>query len=750
MAVFTPGPPSSAGAAVYAQHLLPELTRRVRITAVSPRPLDWEVPTIPPARFRSEDHDLAVFMLGNHAGMVAAYRWAASMPGVTVWHDLVPHGQLRRLAPRLEFEALVDRFGRARAERLVAARQAGLGAPLAETFLFHLADRPLRRAHAAVVHNRHARHLVEAEMPVLPVHVVPMHHGVVVEGDRLATRAGLGLRAGDVAVGLLGHAGPHKRLRESVLGAGLAARRLRRRGCRLVLVVAGSVAADPAAVAALAESGLGDVISADAVDGTRFQALLQAVDVLLHLRTPQVGESSLVIAQAQRLGTPVVTSAVGGFAEVAGATLVPPGEGEVEAVAAALEHLATCPGCRSRAASAGRAAARGQTVERCADRYVEVFDSVLRDTPLGEASRPVPAPRTEQVGAPRRVLRVAVCAPHVPLAAGGMERLTQDLWRELSRRGHAAELVRVPLAAYSRAAVVRSAAAWRLTDLRPVGGTGFDVVIPTAFPSYFLRHPCKVTWLVAQFRQVYDLRDTDHARADWLRSQEWRDAVRDADVVALGESAALFSISRNVADRLRRFNGLEAIPLHPPPSVVREPSNRFGNTVLAVGRLDGLKRHDLLIDAMAHVTAAGARCVIVGTGVDAAALQQRIAEAGLGDRVELAGWVDDDRLRELYDEARAVFYGPLDEDLGLVSMEALSAGKPVITLRDSGGVLEFVEHGVSGWVVDAEARAVAAAVDAAFADDSLCRALGAAGRARIAPLAWDRVIDALLEPALRG
>jgi glycosyltransferase involved in cell wall biosynthesis len=343
-------------------------------------------------------------------------------------------------------------------------------------------------------------------------------------------------------------------------------------------------------------------------------------------------------------------------------------------------------------------------------------------------------------------MRVAVCAPHVPLASGGMERLTQDLWRELRRRGHAADLVRLPYTPYSRAAVLRGVVAWRLADLQPWGAYGVDMVIATAFPSYFVRHPCKVTWLIAQYRQAYDLNQTDWADAEWLRDESWRAAVTQSDRVAIGESKAIYSISANVSDRLRQYNGLEATPLHPPPPLVREPSSEFGDVVLAVGRLDGLKRHDLLIDAMQHVEAP-ARCVIVGTGVDRDALQARIDDAGLGDRVRLAGWVDDDELRRLYGVARVVFYGPLDEDLGLVAMEALAAGKPVISLRDSGGVLEFVSDGVTGWVVEHDARAVARAIDAAFFDDAQCRALGAAGHELVAPMTWDRVIDALLQPA---
>ena len=57
----------------------------------------------------------------------------------------------------------------------------------------------------------------------------------------------------------------------------------------------------------------------------------------------------------------------------------------------------------------------------------------------------------------------------------------------------------------------------------------------------------------------------------------------------------------------------------------------------------------------------------------------------------------DERLIELYANALAVVYAPIDEDYGYVTLQAFLAGKPVITSSDSGGVLEWVEDGVTGW-----------------------------------------------------
>ena len=59
--------------------------------------------------------------------------------------------------------------------------------------------------------------------------------------------------------------------------------------------------------------------------------------------------------------------------------------------------------------------------------------------------------------------------------------------------------------------------------------------------------------------------------------------------------------------------------------------------------------------------------------------------------------VTDARLYQLYEEALAVYYGPFDEDYGYVTLEGFAADRPVVTLADSGGPLEFVADGETGW-----------------------------------------------------
>ncbi|MFN7940326.1 MAG: glycosyltransferase family 4 protein [Thermoanaerobaculia bacterium] len=342
--------------------------------------------------------------------------------------------------------------------------------------------------------------------------------------------------------------------------------------------------------------------------------------------------------------------------------------------------------------------------------------------------------------------RIVICAAQVPFTRGGAEVLYESLRDELLRRGHRVEIVALPFNWSSRTAILKSALAWRLLDLGDAAGEKIDLVIATRFPTYAVKHARKVVWLIHQFRQIYDLEGT---RFSDFGSRPGDDAIaeriRAIDRRTLGEARARFAISRNVAARLRTSTGLEAEPLYPPPLLGdRYRSAAHGDYVLTVGRLDAMKRFDLLLRAAQHSRRPW-RMVIAGEGPERAALAALAAELGLGARLELPGRVEDQRLIDLYAGALAVYYAPFDEDYGYVTVEAFRSSRPVVTTRDAGGVLEFVEHGDNGFVGDpGSPRELGAAIDRWFDDRALAHRQGEAGARRVAEIGWDRVVERLL------
>ena len=342
--------------------------------------------------------------------------------------------------------------------------------------------------------------------------------------------------------------------------------------------------------------------------------------------------------------------------------------------------------------------------------------------------------------------RVVVCGAKVPFVHGGAEILVESLRDELRARGFEVDVVTIPFHWPTRTELLKSSLAWRLVNLTEAAGKRIDLVIATRFPSYLVKHPNKVVWLVHQLRQVYDLLGSRYS--DFSESQP-RDAkvlemMRAMDRRTLSEARALYTISGNVADRLRRFNQVPAEVLYPPPKLDRlYHAGEFGDFVFSVGRLDQLKRFDLLVRAMKH-TETPVRCRIAGTGPERESLAALIERLGLGDKVELLGWVDDRDVVEEYANCLGVYYAPYDEDYGYVTVEAFKAGKPVVTTADAGGVLEFVEDGVNGFVCPPDSpREIGARLDALWRDRERARTLGLAGQRKVREITWDTVIERL-------
>ena len=334
-----------------------------------------------------------------------------------------------------------------------------------------------------------------------------------------------------------------------------------------------------------------------------------------------------------------------------------------------------------------------------------------------------------------------MCAPQVPFVRGGAELMADDLVAALRSRGHEAELVTVPFKWYPGSRVLDQAFLWRLLDLTESDGRPIDRVIATKFPAYCIRHPNKVAWVLHQFRQAYDYDRTELGQfSESPEDRATRRAVTRLDSVALGEARHVFATSRNVADRLARFNGIEAEVLpHPPQALPYRTADSEG-FVLSVNRLDRAKRIDLLIFAARSDPAL--RAVIVGEGPDRKRLEQ-LAD-GLNGQVEFAGPVDGDRLADLYARCLAVYYAPVDEDFGMVPFEAFLSGKPVVTTSDAGGPLEVVRDRETGIVVAPDATELARACAYLGGHVEEAKAWGRAGQVVAERVTWDACVDALL------
>ena len=178
--------------------------------------------------------------------------------------------------------------------------------------------------------------------------------------------------------------------------------------------------------------------------------------------------------------------------------------------------------------------------------------------------------------------------------------------------------------------------------------------------------------------------------------------LREADRVFASRVDRWIANSEVVSARIRRYYERESEVVHPPVDVdAFAPQRERGDFWVYVGRLSPYKRADIAVRAFARL---GMRLVVVGEGRERRALE-KIARINIA----FAGHLDDATLRQLLGAARGLIF-PAEDDFGIVCVEALASGAPVVALA-AGGATEIVRDGIDGALVaTADADAFAEAV----------------------------------------
>lgn len=382
-------------------------------------------------------------------------------------------------------------------------------------------------------------------------------------------------------------------------------------------------------------------------------------------------------------------------------------------------------------------------------------------------------------------MKVAIVAPSpVPYDSGGAEAVWSGLYQHLLNESpHDVELIKVPVRERNLPEVMAAYEAFAGLDL-----THFDAVITGKYPAWMVRHPRHVVYMLHPLRGLYDsyglfgrprVETSTHPAVRQLIAtvtgvgrttlpdlfERWHSAldrlgpdhpvltfpgplartlVRGMDTMALSADQVwrYGAISWTVAGREGYFpRGAEVRVVHP-PSGLTGLTTRAGEYFFTASRHDAPKRLGLLIEGMRHYQGRR-RLLIAGSGPQTDELR---ALARGDSRVEFVGRVTPTELVDHYSRAVGVPFIPFDEDLGLITYEAMASGKPVLTTRDSGGPMEFVQDGVTGVVVEPEPAAIGAGLAALedLAEDVL---VAERTRRAIRAQSWTRVARALLGQA---
>ena len=328
-------------------------------------------------------------------------------------------------------------------------------------------------------------------------------------------------------------------------------------------------------------------------------------------------------------------------------------------------------------------------------------------------------------------MRIAILTTQCPFVIGGAELHARNLEGALRTAGHDAEIVTMPFKWYPSMTILDHMVAAKSMDVSEFNGVKIDLAICLKFPAYLIRHPNKTFWILHQHRQAYDLWDNGLSDLfDDPNGQFVRDAIREADNVELRPASRIFANSANVAKRLQHYNGVTAKPLyHPPPLADRLHGGEFGAYFYYPSRISPAKRQDFVLRSLAR-SKSNARVVFSGASDNpdyGLELKKLAYQLGVADRVDWRGFVSDAEMLDLYAGARAVLFTPIDEDLGYIALEAMLAGKPLLTLSDAGEPAALIRNDIEGWILAPEHSVFADAMDRLASSVEVARTMGAAG-----------------------
>jgi glycosyltransferase involved in cell wall biosynthesis len=385
-------------------------------------------------------------------------------------------------------------------------------------------------------------------------------------------------------------------------------------------------------------------------------------------------------------------------------------------------------------------------------------------------------------------MKIAIVAPSpVPYTIGGSELLFSGMQQSINKfTPHQCELIKLPVKESNFWELIDSYYSFYMLDL-----SHFDLVISTKYPSWMIRHKNHSIYMVHHLRGLFDtysLFDEPYEIPSDLRKgvvkkiheicskKEYsgertnelfsflfqlksededypkslfkfpgpfiREIIHYLDAFALHSQniSQYFSMSRTVLMRLDYFPREVNVKILHPPSNIGDFKCSSYDYIFTASRLDSPKRINLIIEAM-HFVPHQVKLKIAGTGPE----YKKLKELAEGDkRIEFLGFVPESQLVELYSGALTIVFIPYDEDYGLITLEGMMSRKPIITANDSGGPLEFVINGETGFIVDPVPEKIAEKINLFIENKEIAIRSGYEAYTKVKNISWKRFVFELL------
>lgn len=304
----------------------------------------------------------------------------------------------------------------------------------------------------------------------------------------------------------------------------------------------------------------------------------------------------------------------------------------------------------------------------------------------------------------------------------------------------------------------------------------YDMVLATQPPSFAVNHPKVALLFYHHLKIYYDLYDVYSriGRSD-IDHELTKDLIREIDSYYLTEDKYYIAGSNHVANRLRTYNGISQ-NLYTFAAGINDDYYNYSGPVayeepICIGRHEFPKRPELFIHAMKHVK--GMKGKVIGEGGKTNDLKridsyltilhdkgEEISDEQLWkslmfdlskvddtkkhrSEVVFTGRLSHKELIDAYASALCVVCPAYEEDYGLTAIEAMAFRKPVIVCRDGGGLAEFIEDGVNGFVVEPTGEAIAEAIQRLKDDPVLLKKMSDNAYKFSRKYSWENAIKSL-------
>jgi glycosyltransferase involved in cell wall biosynthesis len=283
-----------------------------------------------------------------------------------------------------------------------------------------------------------------------------------------------------------------------------------------------------------------------------------------------------------------------------------------------------------------------------------------------------------------------------------------------------------------------------------------DILLPSVFPANWWAFPYRIC-----HKEVYCFWYCQEPSA-FIHYGEWRDAIEDplmrlstrifqpllktVDIrlQSLGADRVICNSLFSMEQFRRKYHREPVGFLHPGVDMdYFRAVEEKGDYLFTVSRLTRFKNIRTAVEAIALLKRQDIRFLIGGDGEEKENLQRLIDRLGLGERVKLTGKISFADLPRLYGKAKILLFPSVNEPFGLVPVEALACGTPVIA-SNSGGVRDTVRSGFNGILLDRMTPGnLANAIDNLLNNPVHYSMLQRNARKSVEDFSWDRHVDRL-------